>query len=450
MTSMTKLALGLACLLIAGSGGRVASKVRAFPGAEGFGAASRGGRGGRVIEVTTLNDRGPGSFRHAVEVEGARTVVFRVGGTILLREGIEITHPYLTIAGQTAPGGGITLRNDPSNRSTPLSIKTHNVIIRYLRSRPGPCSRKTSSLDALDILGGHDIILDHCSFSWAVDEVVSTWYSPRDITIQWCVISEGLYKSAHKKGPHSMGLLLGDKVTRLSAHHNLMAHNDQRNPRLQGGIIDVVNNVVYNYGSYPAWITVDSDAAPPRINFVGNYIKPGSNSKRNRPIVVVPSKGDIQLHVSGNIGPHRPDEEVDEWKAVGRWDGPDGKTVGFRRETRHDTPPITTTSAAVAYEQVLSGAGCTVPLRDPVDRRVVADVKNGTGRIIDHPSEVGGWPELAPGKAPKDGDRDGMPDAWEAEHGLDSADASDGAKDRDGDGYTNLEEYLNSQVGRTE
>lgn len=174
-----------------------ASSVPAFPGAEGFGANSVGGRGGRVIEVTNLDDSGPGSLRAAIEADRPRTVVFRVGGTIELQSGLEITNPFITIAGQTAPGGGITLRNDPSNADTSLKIETHDVVIRYIRSRPGPSTELHGTLDAITIGnqegGTYNVIVDHSSFSWATDEVVNSWYDAHDITIQWSIVSEGLH-----------------------------------------------------------------------------------------------------------------------------------------------------------------------------------------------------------------------------------------------------------------
>ena len=207
-------------------------ELRAFPGAAGFGANALGGRGGRALMVTNLNDSGPGSLRAAIEAEGPRTVIFRVAGTIELKTRIDIANPYITIAGQTAPGGGITLKIDPNYTRSPLRILTHDVILRYIRSRPGPSTAESDILDALTIPSGHDIIVDHCSFSWATDEVVNTWNDVHDITIQWSIISEGLNDSTHPKGPHSKGMLIGSEgAERISVHHNLFAHNRKRNPK---------------------------------------------------------------------------------------------------------------------------------------------------------------------------------------------------------------------------
>lgn len=214
------------CLSRVGAG--LGQTVKAFPSAEGFGARTVGGRGGRVIEVTNLNDSGPGSFREAVAAKGPRTVVFRTGGTITLLSSITVINPYLTIAGQTAPGAGITLKNHPTNERSPLSIRTHDVIVRYIRSRPGPAATPTSTLDGIQTVGPdrlngttvgptnvYNIIIDHCSVSWAVDENLQV-SGTRDTTIQWNIIAEGLYKSVHPKGPHSRGLLIRQNSQRVT------------------------------------------------------------------------------------------------------------------------------------------------------------------------------------------------------------------------------------------
>jgi pectate lyase len=425
--------------------------VPAFPGAEGFGAHSVGGRGGRVIEVTNLNDSGPGSLRAALEAEGPRIVVFRTGGTIELMTELVVTHPFLTIAGQTAPGGGITLKTHPSNTRSALTLARgcHDVVIRHLRSRPGPhagfprtksgAAPDTSEVkDALQILGARRVIVDHCSFSWATDEVVSTFYDCEDVTIQWCVIAEALRKSRPDQDLPGKGLLIGSKGGgRISVHHNLMVHNVGRNPLLKcSGLVDVVNNVVLAPDKVA--MAIDAEFGEAKANFVGNHVQ--------APIgeglvygVRTASDGAFALFVEGNIGPHR--------KGPGQ---PEANFVNPHREARrwiitqrHDAAPVTTTSAAEAFEQVLAGAGCTLPMRDAVDERLVAEVRKGATRLVNHPSEVGGWPALAAGIAPRDTDHDGMPDAWEKMHGFDAADAGDGPQDADGDGYTNVEEFLN-------
>ncbi len=427
--------------------------VPAFPGAEGFGAESVGGRGGRVIEVTNLNDSGPGSLRAAIEPQGPRIVVFRVGGTIELQTGLEIEDPFITIAGQTAPGGGITLKNHPSDTESALSIRTHDVIVRYIRMRPGPSTQKTGNLDAIQMTGSgaYNIVIDHCSTSWATDEVMSTYYSAHDITIQWSIISEGLYCSTHTEGCHSKGLLLGSEGARnITVHHNLFAHNVERNPLIKNsGLVEFDNNVVYNPDSNGSHLV--DEYAKAKLNFIGNFFKHGPNTPDNKRalfLVSVQNRG-FEVYVQGNIGPHRPRDDMDETLVIRSNVDPWRQWIV---PSRHAAPFVTTTSAFQAYDQVLANAGASLGLdgqgntywrRDSVDARVVNDVKNATGGFIDHPSEVGGWPVLSSGVAPQDTDHDGMPDEWENRFGLDASNPSDSAADADGDGYTNVEEYLN-------
>ena len=425
------------------------SAPRAFPGAEGFGANAVGGRGGGVIEVTNLNDHGPGSLRAAVNASGPRLVVFRVGGTIELDSSIEIRNPYITIAGQTAPGQGITLKNSPKNAKTPLKIETHDAIVRYIRSRPGSNPNETGTLDAITIANEsgdvYNVIVDHSSFSWATDEVSNVYYAAHDITVQWSILGEGLDCATHiehgVRQCHSMGMLLGSVGSRdLSIHHNLFAHNRHRNPRIKTmGTTDVVNNVVYNSGSGNGWRAptyAHGGRAVVPVNYIANYFKPGPDSGSAEWFIDTAEV--VEVYIGGNIVP----------KAVIDPDSRD-MLVG----TRHPAAPITTTSALAAYSRVLAEAGASRGLncdgtfyatRDRVDERIVNDVKQGTGRIIDDPSEVGGWPNLVGGIPCADSDHDGMPDEFETLYGLDPTDASDGPADSDGDGYTNVEEFLNS------
>jgi pectate lyase len=422
--------------------------IPAFPGAEGFGAATVGGRGGTVIEVTNLSDSGPGSFRAAVEASGPRTVVFRVGGTIELQSTVLFTNPYITIAGQTAPGGGIAFKNtlffnryeDPS---ASFDIRTHDVICRYVRIRPGagPAGTTGSEIDCVQIYNGgaYNLIFDHCSMSWAVDENISSWGDPHDFTIQWCLIAEGLRNSVHSKGAHSMGLLLGSQgATRISVHHNLLAHNVDRNPRFKtSGVVDCVNNVFYDYGDYAGVLSADYDNMP--VNYVGNYVKRGPNTTGGNYEMDVweePVYAPL-LYVDGNLGPHRTDDTQPNINVV----APGARTHIVA--TPCESVPVVTTSATAALSSVSGAAGATLPMRDSADLRIISDVMNGTGRMVDDPSQVGGWPTLAAGTPSTDSDHDGMPDAWETAHHLDPQNPADGALDADGDGYTNLEEYLN-------
>jgi pectate lyase len=431
--------------------GQLFAAVPSFPGAEGFGAASVGGRGGRVIEVTNLNDNGPGSFRAAIEAEGPRIVVFRTGGTIELMTEIVLTHPFITIAGQTAPGGGITLKTHPSNTRSALTIAKgcHDVIIRHLRSRPGPHAgfpplksgreADTSEVkDALQILGVRRVIVDHCSFSWATDEVVSTFYDAQDITIQWCVIAEALRKSRPDQSLPGKGLLIGSRGgQRISVHHNLMAHNVGRNPLIKAeGIVDVVNNVVLA----PAMVAmaIDAELGHSPANFTGNRVfAPAADGLINGLAVI--GGGTFSLFVKDNLGPKRlRDEQAEELFVNATNQGRKWIT-----QNRHEAPPITTHPASEVMEVVLTNGGCLRPLRDAVDERIIADVRQNKPRTVDSPAQVGGWPELAAGASPSDRDHDGMPDDWEQKHGFNADDPADGGVDADGDGYTNIEEFLN-------
>lgn len=414
-----------------------------FPGAEGFGTRMIAGRGGRVIEVTSLEDSGPGTLREALSDPSPRIVVFHVGGIIELEESLVISHPYVTVAGQTAPGGGICIKD------AGIVIMTHDVLIQHLRVRPGnEGDVEPENNDAIAILGRHadvdgayNVVLDHISASWGEDETISTWYGAHDITISWSIISEALNRSRHQKETHSAGLLIGDNSYHVSIHHNLLAHNDFRNPLFaQGGTHDFVNNVIYNWGVLPAEI-VDEDSNT-FLNFIGNYFIPGPSTSAG-PYEILFAGGIPRIYVEGNLSPHRPDPSVDEWALVGFGYGEEGIAPEEHRSLiKFTTHTITATSATRALEEVLAGSGATVPQRDPVDQRVVIEVIAGTGSIIDSPQDVGGYPFLGSGEPVADLDHDGMSDEWELEMGLDPTDPSDGNLDLDGDGYTNIEEYL--------
>ena len=416
-----------------------------FPGAEGFGTRTVAGRGGKVIEVTSLADDGAGTLRAAVNDTSPRIIVFCVAGTIELKSELQILHPFVTLAGQTAPAGGICIKG------AGITVITHDVLIQHIRVRPGNKGPVDADVnDAISMLGRHagsdgayNVVVDHVSASWGEDETVSTWYGAHDITISWCIISEALNRSRHRKRTHSAGLLIGDSSYHVSVHHNLLAHNDFRNPLIsKGGTHDFVNNVIYNWGVLPAEIgDYDSNTF---LNFVGNYFIPGPSTQAG-PYEILFPEGNPRIYVEGNLGPHRPDTNIDEWSLVGFGWGEEGVAPEkYRSFTKFTTAPVTTASAAEAMEEVLAGAGARAPQRDAIDRRVVDDVKKGTGSIIDSPDDVGGYPKLASGTPPIDSDHDGMPDDWELKMELDPGDASDGNDDFDGDGYTNIEEYLHS------
>jgi pectate lyase len=420
----------------------------AFPGAEGAGRLSQGGRGGRVIRVTNLEDSGPGSLRAAIEAKGPRTIVFDVGGTISLKKPLVVRNGRVTIAGQTAPGGGIAVRGYV------FEIAADDVVVRYLRARLGDDTRVES--DAFTIVRGRRIMVDHVSASWSVDETLSAgapWRGPddtlTDVTVQWSLIAESLTHSLHAKGEHGYGSLIrGAYGARMSFHHNLWAHHEARMPRpgnylppekdSTGPYYDFRSNVFYNWGGDYSGYNADSGAKASHAayNFVDNYYKAGANSKK--PVAFDERNPLARAWFAGNamngVVPKDP------WSLVsGRSDG------DYRLGGPLAFPPVTRDPALRAYAKVLAGAGAS-NVRDSVDARIVASVRDGTGRQIDSQKEVGGWPDLAPGTPWADADGDGMPDSWERAHGLNPSDPADGAADANGDGFTNLEEWLNGLV----
>ena len=388
-------------------------QVLAFPGAEGFGRYTTGGRSGEVLIVENLNDNGPGSLREAIDQNFARNIVFNISGTIALQSELKITHGNVTIAGQSAPGDGICIRNYS------LLVEAPNVIIRYMHMRLG--DEKKVQGDCMSILRQRDIIVDHCSYSWATDEVASC-YDNENFTMQWCIISEGLNNSVHEKGEHGYGGIWGGMGATF--HHNLLADHKSRLPRFCGAryhkqpareIVDFRNNVIYN------WKINDSYGGERgNHNVVNNYYKPGpatEESKRAR--ILNPWSPYGHFFVKGNVLEGNQEVTQNNWKGVVA-DDPDSALVS----SSIDVVEIHTQKAEDAYRDVLAFAGAYLK-RDPVDERVVNEVKTGTARsgvkhdgIIDTQKQVGGWPELKTYNVKKDSDKDGMPDDWEVKHGL--------------------------------
>lgn len=417
------------------------SKVPAFPGAEGAGRFSEGGRGGRVIAVTNLNDSGPGSLRAALEADRPRTVVFHVSGTIALKSDIVVTNGRLTIAGQTAPGDGITIRD----RS--LDIAANDVVVRYIRARLGAASG--TQQDAITVTKGRRIILDHVSASWSIDETLSAsahYDKPGDgvwdLTVQWSVIANSLRKSNHDKGEHGFGSLIrAARGAKISWHHNLWANHLDRMPRPgnyslpsedgEGAVFEFRSNVFYNWGKDRAGYNYDVSTHA-RYNFIDNSYIAGPDSKGS--IAFEEQNQLARAFWSGNsMNGAIPADQ----KTLVKGNIP----VGYWLDAPLDVGAVAADPAPRAFERVLAEAGAS-RVRDAVDLKVVAGVRAKTGRIIDNEAQDGGWPALRSGSAPLDSDNDGMPDAWERARGLDPARA-DGAADRDRDGYSNLEEYLN-------
>jgi pectate lyase len=409
----------------------------AFPGAEGFGARTPGGRGGKVLFVTNLNDSGPGSLREACQAAGPRIIVFRVSGLITLDKPIVVRSPFLTVAGQTAPGDGICLRNST------FVVATHDVVVRYLRTRLGDLKKQDG--DCITLAGGaRNVVVDHCSATWSLDEAFSLAGDVGDVTVQWCLIAEALNRSKHTKGPHGYGSL-SRANGQVSWHHNLWAHNDSRNPRLGDNYgrppyptFDVRNNVIYDYGAVCSGLT----QGVLKVNYVANYIRPGPSSKSRFPIRVgAPS--DLNFYIRDNVFDSNDRLTADNAQFF------DPVVIGGKRlvtvvEEPFKAEPVRTQSAKGALEAVLGSAGASLPARDTVDARIVDEARNRKGTIIDSQDQVGGWPDLKSGAPPTDTDQDGMPDDWERHFGLDARTPNDAQADKDNDGYTNLEEYLNN------
>ena len=426
----------------------------AFPGAEGYGRFAIGGRGGRVLKVTNLKDSGPGSLRAAIEAEGPRIVVFDVSGRIVLQDRLIIRHPFLTIAGQTAPAKGICL----SNYNLGM-LGAHDCIIRYLRVRPGDTAGKT--LDGMGMASSDHCIIDHCSISWTQDESFSS-RGAKNITLQRTLISEALNVAGHKKygkgKEHGYAASIGGDVG--SFHHNLLAHCSGRNWSLAGGVdqasvhagrLDIRNNVVYN------WRTRTTDGGAKEVNFVNNYYKPGPASRVFH--VLMPQHelpfGPQEYYVLGNVmeGYYGPKDRY-----AGVRESGDKPMREYIVERPFFEPFVNTTSAKAALHNVLGDVGCNRPILDDHDKRILEEVRKGettySGSVTGYPGlpdsqeDVGGWEDYPEVHRPADwdSDGDGLPDWWEEREGLNPdsppGDLTETHADPDGDGYTNIEQYL--------
>ena len=419
----------------------------AFEGAEGYGRFAKGGRGGKVFHVTHLGDAGPGSLRDAVESEGPRTVVFDVGGTIQLQSKLVVRNPYLTVAGQTAPGDGICIRG-----YTFGCFGTHDVILRHLRIRVGDEAQLT--MDGTGFASTDHSIMDHCSVSWSIDEGVSS-RGAGNITVQRCIVAEALNIANHKKYQPGKGHSFAGSISGNigSFHHNLLAHCAGRNWSLAGGLnkgggfagkLDIRNNVVYN------WEHRTNDGGVKALQLVNNFYIPGPATRvfhLLKPDVGSPADPQ-QYYVDGNVMEGR--DYQDNWGSKCTLIDPAAWPA-----IRLMDPPwvsyVTETTAEQAYIDVLANVGANLPHHDAVDQRVLRDVRNRTASskgsrsgvpgIIDSQTDVGGWPTLESGKPPIDTDRDGIPDAWEQSHGLDPRDPSDATR-YDSTFITPLEHFL--------
>ena len=478
------------------------AKIPAFPGAEGGGMYTFGGRGGRVLTVTNLNDSGPGSFRWACEQGGARIVVFNVSGIIRLKSPIYVRAPYITIAGQTAPGDGIIVAGES------FQVDTHDVIVRHMRFRRG----ETSVWHREDSFGGNpvgNIMIDHCSCEWGLDENISFYRHMFDlndgkakrksptvnVTIQNTISAKAL-----DTWNHAFGSTIGGENTTFM--RNLWADNTGRNPSIGwGGVFNFVNNVVYN------WVhrTADGGEDTTMSNFINNYYKPGPLTPKDTPVGhrivktesrsegLFPFKQYGRVYATGNIMEGYPQITADNWKGGIQTSDKDGdidatELALMRSDEPFVMPFVTIVDAQAAFDWVLSNAGATIPCRDIVDERICQEVRTGKAYYVDDyeklttdhpygntwglhpksqddrglfkyrrlaldsykygiitdPRQMGGYPDYRPWQPYKDSDLDGMPDAWERANGLNPNDASDASGDCNGDGYTNIEKYINA------
>ena len=453
--------------------------ARAFPGAEGGGMWATGGRGGKVIHVTNLNDSGSGSLRAAIKESGARTVVFDVAGIIELQSALDIKNGDITIAGQTAPGDGICLKNYT------LHIKASNVIIRYIRCRMG--DEKKTEDDAMNLNSGDNsiknVIVDHCSLSWCTDECGS-FYGMTGFSLQWCILSESLRNSIHDKGKHGYGGLWGG--TDATYHHNLLAHHDSRNPRLDHdylstlkGPVNVANNVIYNWGDNSTYggESANNDNQFRKYNIVNNYYKPGPATASGKIHFLDPWTGACSnctkktgcstivpghFYMSGNYMDGNSGMSSDNWTGTTA----SAATIstiksGYAFTYSEKESSLSLHSARDAFKAVLAYAGASLK-RDTVDERIARETQNGSYTyegskgsskgFIDTQSDVKGWPEYAATESEAtyatDTDGDGMPDWFEEKVGLDKNSAEDGnAISIDPHKrYTNLEMYLHYLV----
>jgi len=460
-------------------GDLIKEAIPAFPGAEGGGAFTPGGRGGKVFVVTSLEDSGKGTLREALEAVGARTIVFNVSGIIKLKKPISVRAPYVTIAGQTAPGDGICVAGES------VLLDTHDVIIRHMRFRRG--STDVTRRD--DALGGNpmgNIMIDHCSVSWGLDENISIYrhqfqaneksklekLPTVNITIQNTISSEGLDTYNHAFGSTIGGL-------NSTFIRNLWANNISRNPSIgMYGSFNFVNNVLFNWWNR----SLDGGDYRSMFNIINNYFKPGPITPENEPIryrILKPESGYMEpktfgrAYVSGNFVVGSPEVSANNWNGGVQIEDrsfEDSKDYLelIKQDKPFEMPQFNIMKAEDAYEFVLNNVGATLPKRDAVDARVINYVRTGEIKskdgleniigkeyikrrlpadsykkgIITSIEQVGGYPDYK-GKPYKDSDGDGISNAWEKKYGLNPNDASDANKDLNGDGYTNIEKYMN-------
>jgi len=453
------------------------AQTPAFPGAEGDGMYTTGGRGGQIVYVTKLTDDGSaGTLRWAVNLTGARIIMFKVAGLIPLTSELRIKNGNLTIAGQSPPGDGICIKNYP------VVLQASNLIIRFMRFRMGDEAAEADKVagstsygwDGADAIWGRDmtnVIIDHCSMSWNIDEC-SSFYDNKNFTLQWCVMAESMRNSVHSKGGHGYGGIWGGEPATF--HHNILAFHDSRNPRFCGSRytnsplterVNFVNNVIYNWGGNSGYAGEGGS-----YNMINNYYRSGiarstgSTSYR----IFSPNADDGsnsqplgtwgKFYLSGNVMKNYSPVTMDNWLGFQPVSLGTKNIADLKSTIPFPSPVISTQTAENAYNSVTSYAGASLK-RDAVDTRIINNILNGTvscttgsngstGGFIDSQKDVGGWPAYTFGvtEVPVDTDADGMPDAWESVHGLNPNDINDGVSTSLDGNFTNVEVYLNSLV----
>ncbi|MEM8531969.1 MAG: PA14 domain-containing protein [Chloroflexota bacterium] len=447
--------------------------IPAFPGAEGGGAAAVGGRGGSVIQVTNLNDSGPGSLRAALEATGPRIVVFRVSGIIKVQSTLNIVDPYITVAGQTAPGEGVLISGVDID-GPPLYIGTHDVIIRYLKMATGRGSSYVyGNGDVVSMGEGGDVynvIIDHSSLNWGNDENVALWADEgiaRSVTFSNNIIAEAL---AHDD--HSTGLIVGsntmcEDMRDVDVVRNLFMHNNNRNPYVKIARARIVNNIVYNWG----WLATQI-AGGVKVDIVGNHYKAGADDQGRSEIAWRSNwsscneglPGPPSIYLKGNKGPNQPNPDADNWDTMMEetfdwsWPGDPPQLKRVDRAYERQTPldygpfPVTVYDVNDLEDMLLDDVGAShrlnakgewVPNRDALDRRLIEEYVTGTGEIKQDENDAGGYPKIKTGTPYADSDQDGMPNQWETMHDFNPNQSDDANQDADDDGYTNIEEFLN-------
>ncbi len=396
----------LLLLLTAATSLAAADNLLAFPGAQGAAAQTPGGRGGRIIRVTTLDASGPGSLLEALETKGPRIVVFEVGGVIdMQKHEIKIKEPFLTIAGQTAPSPGITLIR------TGIDVLTHDVIVQHIRVRTGSAGaekRKGWEPDAFSTVGAYNVIVDHCSMTWAVDEnlsasgprftgkTVADWRkgTSHSITFSNNIIAEGLRHSTHAKGEHSKGSLIHDNASDILIINNLYAHNHERNPLFKGGVHGmVINNLIYNPGPRAVHYNLIAEEwrGQPyqngRLALIGNVLRGGPSTPPNLPLFMLGGSGDLEYYEADNIAVDWTGQDLPKF---GRYTNSAAKIIPMAKPALPFGVQLL--PAAEVQDAVILNAGARPWDRDPIDARIVADTIEGRGEIIDSEEDVGGYP----------------------------------------------------------